>query len=281
MRPSAPVLFILFLTAGSACARTGDGAAGYSFQVYEEDGFTVAATTNGPKYDSPLFTYEEVTRIQEDESIEGSLLAHPRWMGIDERGMVYVCDGVSTFEESRLVVFDRKGQFHHLIGRMGDGPGEYRDPTLLSIADGVVTIYERGFRRISWFRLDGEFLRLRTLDPQMALPENVYISPAGSQILIHRESESGWSSRTATILSSAGDRLATIETTRVKWYYGLETSSWRLATPPRFCGQAQLLFFPDRGILRSTGQEPIIEWFDLAGQKHAEYRLGLQPGPVT
>jgi len=275
---------ILLITIMSilGCSRSNDGTDAYSIRIYEEDGITVVETANGPKYTSPLFTCEEVARIHEDESIEASLLTRPRWAGIDEQGMIYLFDGIAMFHESRLVVFDKSGRFSHLIGRKGDGPGEYNNPELLSIANGVITLYDPVLRRISWFSTDGQFLRLHTLDPQDLVPDQVSIDAAGNQIIVRRGREPGWNSQMATIRQPDGEVIGSIDTPRVKSYYGLEKPGrWKLATPPRFSGLAQLLFSPDRGILRSTGEEPVIEWFDLTGAKQAEYRLGLESGPVT
>ncbi len=283
MRPLNPLLLIMVLSI-LACSGSDDGTDAYSFQIYEENGITIAETANGPKYSSPLFTCEVVARIDEDESIEESLLTRPRWMGFDEQGSIYLFDGVATFHETRLVVFDESGRFSHLIGRMGDGPGEYRDPDLLTIADDIITLYDRALRRVSWFHTDGQFLRMHTFDPQESIPDQVSIDADGNQIMVRRGRGEGLNStsQTATIRASDGVVIGTIETPRVKAHFGLEKPSrWMVATPPRFSGQAQLLFSPDRGILQSTGQEPVIEWFDLSGTKCAEYRLGLEPGPVT
>jgi hypothetical protein len=75
--------------------------------------------------------------------------------------------------------------------------------------------------------------------------------------------------------------IGSIETPRIKSYWGLDTPRWQLSTPPRFCGQAQLLFETERGILLSTGHDPHLEWYNLTGTMHTEYRLGLEPGPVS
>ncbi|MFC1629156.1 6-bladed beta-propeller [Gemmatimonadota bacterium] len=242
---------------------------------------SVAETRNGPKYSSPLFTIEEVARIHEDEAIEESLLTKPRWMGIDEEGMIYVFDGVSSFEESRLIAFDPGGNFSHVIGRMGHGPGEYRDPDLLSISRGVISIYDPALRRISWFSTDGSFLHLFTCAPDDALPRRAYLDPENNQILIYFSITPRGNTRRAVTLSSDGEPVGTIESPRVRSYSGLELNEGKWSTPNHFGGDAMIDYSPTHGIMRTTGYDAVIEWYGLSGELHKVFRLGLEPGPVT
>jgi len=269
-----------FLLITSACSGGEEATAEYSFGIFDENGVSVAETMNGPKYSSPLFTVEEVARVHEDESIQQSLLTRPRWMGIDEDGMIYVFDG-APYEESRLVVFDQEGFFSHVIGRMGYGPGEYRDPVLISISDGIISLYDAALRRISWFSTDGAFLRLFTCAPDESIPRRAYLDSENNQILIYYSSTSSECASRVVTLSSEGELLGTIETPWIRLYSGMRLGTERYQTPPHFSGIPQINFLAELGVMVTTGYDGIIEWYDLSGDVTRIYRLGLEQGPVT
>ncbi|MFC1529507.1 6-bladed beta-propeller [Gemmatimonadota bacterium] len=282
MRPYSSALLALLFLSTFACSAGKEQPTEYSFRIFDENGVSVAETMNGPKYSSPLFTVEEVARIHEDESIQQSLLTGPRWMGIDEEGMIYVFDGMSHSEESRLVVFDQVGCFSHVIGRTGYGPGEYRDPDLLSISRGVISLYDAELRRISWFSTDGEFLRLFTCAPDESLPGQAYLDSENYQILIYRTRTSRRTiNKRAITLSPDGEPCGIVETQRVRSYAGLELNEGLWTTPPHFCGSAMIDYSPDHDIMCTTGNEAVVEWYGLAGELQKVFRLGLEPGPVT
>ena len=50
---------LLLLANLYACAKSDGRSSIHSFQIYDEDGITIAETTGGPKYLDPLFTFEE------------------------------------------------------------------------------------------------------------------------------------------------------------------------------------------------------------------------------
>ncbi len=202
-------------------------------------------------------------------------------MGIDEDGMIYVFDGVSFFGESRLLAFDQDGLFSHVIGRMGHGPGEYRDPDLLSISKGIITLYDPALRRISLFSTDGSFLRLFTCAPDKALPGQAYLDSENNQILIYFSRTSRGNVRRAVTLSSDGEPVGIIETPGVRPYSGLELNDGKWSTPHHFCGDAMINYSPDHGIMISTGYDAVVEWYGLTGELTRVFRLGLEPGPVT
>ncbi len=48
-----------------------------------------------------------------------------------------------------------------------------------------------------------------------------------------------------------------------------------------FTGYPMLLYFPDHGILMSTGVEPELTWYDLNGKVTERIRFGLELEAVT
>ncbi len=148
-------LFSIFVI---TCSEQDQEATVHTFRNYNEDNVLIAETSGGPQYSDLLFTYYEIARVQQDESIPENLLAHPRWIGTDENGNIYVIDS-TVRSKRRVVVYDQDGVFSHTIGQEGDGPGEFRSPEILSIRDGIIAIFDDSHQRLSYYSLDGTFIR--------------------------------------------------------------------------------------------------------------------------
>ena len=131
------------LLALASCSERGEE--GHRFQTLTQEGVPVAVTNLVPRYEEPLFWYEEMVRLEQDESRPETLLyqAYDYIMGDD--GRYYVSDRGN----GRVAVFDPDGRFLFGFGREGEGPGEFRYPGLLSVEEGVVTLYDSGNRRVS------------------------------------------------------------------------------------------------------------------------------------
>jgi hypothetical protein len=84
------------------------------------------------------------------------------------RGAVELSDGrIATISESsrELCFFDSAGVLLRVVGREGDGPGEFRNPYQLARLRGdTLVVAERGVRRISWFSQEGQFIHAETPD---------------------------------------------------------------------------------------------------------------------
>lgn len=87
---------------------------------------------------------------------DSALTAVPWGVAADpETGRIYVADRTAP----RVVVFDRTGAYVETLGRGGEGPGEFRDPTALSVgASGVLTVWDTGRGILSRWSSDGELL---------------------------------------------------------------------------------------------------------------------------
>ncbi len=87
------VFLILFLGyALTGCTSSPDDSAiGHTFNVSVVDGVTIARSTAIPRYEEELFTYEQITVLQEDDR-EESLLVRGSPPSVDDRGWYYVPD---------------------------------------------------------------------------------------------------------------------------------------------------------------------------------------------
>jgi len=278
------LLFLLTISTLSACS-SQPAEGDYSFRVFRESGVSISKTTNGPKYSSPIFSLEEVVRINEDESIESSLLARPLWMGIDEDATIYVLDGISTFEETRLLAFDRNGNFSHSIGRMGHGPGEYQYPVITDIRNDRISMYDS--RRITHFSTTGELLDLLTVKTAGdGIPEMAYWLDGDTLVMIYRLRQGGYPdpvsqyASKAVIVAANEDTLGIVESPFVSTAQVMQADmpgrgQVQFVTPALFLPHSVLLFDPERGLMTTTGITPEVEWYQLDGKLRSVYQLGI------
>ena len=75
---------------------------------------------------------------------------------VADNGRIYVTD----VKDRKVKIYDQEGNFVGLIGREGQGPGEFTIPGLMQISpDNELMIEDGGSRRIAFFTLEGEFIR--------------------------------------------------------------------------------------------------------------------------
>jgi streptogramin lyase len=84
------------------------------------------------------------------------LFNQPTDIAFGKSGEIYVSDG---YGNSRVVKFDRDGNFLKVWGRYGTGPGEFNLPHSIAVdREGHVYVADRENRRIQIFDADGTFL---------------------------------------------------------------------------------------------------------------------------
>ena len=245
-----------------ACA--GGGQPGHTFEVVEEDGIPVAVSSEIPKFGGELFTYEKILVIRPDPDNRESLLYRPEFFTMGNDGLYYVADRGNH----RVAVFDADGSFVRTFGREGEGPGELRNPYLLSLQGDRVFVFNG---RTTVFRTDGTYIDV------LSFPGGRFAQPAGDGSLFVEDTMRGgpdgeymtYSAR-ARIVDASGEVVATIETPMI-----------RTASLAVFGGAAGAFFRPGGEILTTTGMEPEIAWYDLDGRMVRKARIDLPPEPVT
>ena len=137
-----------------------------------------------PAEDAPLTAdFEEVFRVG---SLDG-----PDWQqfgvileaAFDGAGNLHLLD----FQAHRVVVVDQGGQLARLIGRPGEGPGEFRFPTGLAVmADGRVVVADiQGHRSFQVFDRDGDFARnVRVRDDLLGVRGRIYPDRGGRDAVV-------------------------------------------------------------------------------------------------
>jgi hypothetical protein len=85
------------------------------------------------------------------------LLNKPADVAFGRAGEIYIADG---YGNSRVVKFDREGNFIKAWGRFGSGPGEFNLPHSVVVDNqGRVLVGDRENQRIQIFDADGQFLK--------------------------------------------------------------------------------------------------------------------------
>jgi hypothetical protein len=108
----------------------------------------------------PIFL-EEVISLDEELSIGGAegkaeyAFSEIRHLAVDEKERIFVLD----YKESQIRVFDKNGNYLQTIGKKGQGPGELDRPRMIALNQDELMALELGQRRLSFFSLEGQFLR--------------------------------------------------------------------------------------------------------------------------
>ena len=132
-----------------------------------------------PAEDSRLTTdHQEVFRVGSFDGPEWQQFGVILEVAFDGAGNLYLLD----FQAHRVVVVDQGGQLARVMGRPGDGPGEFRFPTrLATTADGRVVVADiQGRRSFQVFDRDGHFDRsVRVRDDLLGVRGRIYPDRSG------------------------------------------------------------------------------------------------------
>ncbi len=246
----------------------------HSFTTFEEDGVPVALTAGGPKYTQPLFNYEELFRLEQDESREETVLGGAGSPRMDAGGNVYVGDG----RNFRIAVYDDAGHFLRSLGREGSGPGEFRTLQFVGIDGDQVVACDFQQMRLSIFTTAGEFVRT-ILYPRVVRKSQLFYNtstawpaPGNSLVLVQQAfaqvGDGMGSAFRAGIHSETGEEMA-------------EVISPPAPVPGTYGGAPILHYIPGRGVLHVKCPEPEMEWYDLDGSLRRIIRLEIGRDPVT
>ncbi len=257
----------------------------HRFEVYDEDGVTVAHTTGGPLHDGPIFTIEPLLTLIENPSEPESMLFNPSAILAGEDGRYYVCDTGN----GRVAVFGPEGIFERSFGRRGEGPGEFRMMDMQSLHEGIVSVFDYTMQRTTHFLTDGTL-------------EDIFSSPIGGYALwLERTPEGtilqggvrmeqdGLTAATQRLVTVARvterDTLAIITTGLVQDMVRLvqqmpDGSSVSMGKSLPFSGGPAIRYLPGRGVLVTDGNRPELTWYDTTGRIIRSIRIDLPTVPV-
>lgn len=136
------------------CISFGGQKAEWKGKIEVEDGVKVIKNPKEPMYDEDVFGLEEELSIGEAEGRKDYMFSLIVSIDVDNKGNIYVLD----IKESHIKVFNPNGKLIRIIGRKGQGPGEFQRPYTVQItAQNEVVIRDVMVRKLHFFSLDGEY----------------------------------------------------------------------------------------------------------------------------
>ncbi len=277
-------LVLLLLACLSACAMSDERSSSHSFRIFEEDGVTIAETTGGPKYQDPLFTFEEVLVLQEDPENEDSMLYRPGMFLHGDDGRYYVTDHGAN----RIAVYDEYGVYQFGFGQQGYGPGDFASLGWLSLVNGELHIYDMMVERVSRFSLEGELLETvsapLSVTPSSGYLFRMHLTPDNQPVMITQQDDyrSGdlWQRRRGFLYSVEGDSLLTVQS---DWILGQKVypvgDQFNSVNMP-YSPSPHVYYSPHYGFITGTGREPVLDLCSLDGIR-SQVRFDEEPVLVT
>ncbi len=254
-------LFISIALVGSisftGCSQSNKTS--HQFHVDLVDGVEEAISSGGPKYDDELFEYILVTRLEETEGIEESILVRAGDYKSADNGKFYVADS----GDYRIAEFDADGEYLRSIGQQGDGPGEFRSVGELHIDGEYIQAWDYLAHRLNIFRLDGSFVRMVRPPQRPSYTFRLLVARNGNIFASSGDTrhDQGLQINSAhfTVYNDAGDSLTTIKTDYVAGAYQWENGDQSGVAPLPYSSSATICLLPNSGWALSTGMEPAIE----------------------
>jgi len=175
---------ILLFSAFTMLVSCGEQKDVWKGSLEEVDGVTVVKNPKEPMYGEDVFSLEEELSIGEAEGSEEYMFSRIRDIAVDDRGYIYALD----LKARHVKVYNEKGEYVRIIGKGGQGPGEFRIPFFILISPSKELVVT-GMRKVSYFKLDGEFIRSQNLSTQniAQLKFDKFGDPIGTCILSSEE----------------------------------------------------------------------------------------------
>jgi hypothetical protein len=107
------------------------------------------------------------------------LFAGPGALDCDAAGNVYVMD----FSDNNIKQFDASGKFMKLIGRKGQGPGEFSMPIDIVVAKDRLVVWDMGNSRLCTLTLTGKFIKAENAAAFSGRPYKVGALSTGEIVL--------------------------------------------------------------------------------------------------
>jgi len=164
-RPALILVIITGITTGALVARDQ-----WKGTITKEGGVTVVKNPKEPISKDPALSLKLDFALGGPDATGDSAFNQIRTAAIGDDGSIYVLDG----KESHVKIFDAAGKYVKTFGRKGQGPGELSSPLAISInrAKKEIMIPEIS-RRLSFFSLDGSFIRNQSMKETWGLRARV------------------------------------------------------------------------------------------------------------
>ena len=120
-----------------------------------EDGVTVVYNPQDPIYKNNIFSMEEELSIERKSAKhKEEMFQNIVSLVIDSANNIYILDK----KAANIKIFNENGNFLKIIGRRGEGPGEFMRPENVALSpDNELYVYDSGRFTIQVFSIDGKF----------------------------------------------------------------------------------------------------------------------------
>jgi len=152
--------------------------------------FLIAApqqTSLADLYKSGKIRLEQKLLITDENLPEGSFFENPRGVTGDLDGNIYVVD----YHAHHILKFDSSGKFIKLLGREGEGPGEFIGPYRITFAEDKLVVYELSKRRINTLDTNGNSINNVLMETTEGSLRGIRGLPNGN-ILVRMEKSYLW-----------------------------------------------------------------------------------------
>ncbi len=147
---------ILFFSASIMLVSCQKQKAEWKGTIEEVDGVTIVKNPKEPMYGENICIIEEELSIGEAEGQEEYMFSMIRGIEVDDEENIYVVD----YKRKHIRKFDKNGGFLRMIGREGQGPGEFQQIQNIQITPvNELMVHDRYTFRLTFFSLDGDYLR--------------------------------------------------------------------------------------------------------------------------
>ncbi len=148
-----------------------------NFTVTEVNGVKLCSNTGVPNDPEAKLELKKLFTISSESGADSTaVLKFPSMIVEDRFQNSYVLDAMAV----NVKKYDSLGKFIKAIGRDGQGPGEFYDPTIMYIVNDTLNVYSNGSCIISKFDLNGNFYYEKKID--RIQPQWLKYSPTGKSL---------------------------------------------------------------------------------------------------
>lgn len=191
----------------------------------------------------------------------------------------------TAFAEGLVHKFDAEGNLLKSFGRKGQGPGDLQNPGTLDVLDGkTLVVNDMGNRRLSFFDLDGNFLKTVKLGEGVGSPPSILsLAALGGNKLVCAvyEGRTGpptvIAARYRVLIKDLTDgqetELAAFDWEKPRSKFMVRVIEWE---PAVFLAKAG----PDRVLVACSGSSEVA-FFSFSGKKLASFNLAAERTKIT
>lgn len=145
------ILIIIFFSIFIVLVSSGEQKAEWKEKIEYEDEIKIIKNPEVPSvYVLKVFDKFGGLDVPKEQTFD-----NPVDVAISKEGLIYILDS----KDNNIKIFKEDGSYIKPIGRVGEGPGEFKRPWSLQIIKDKIYITDTGNRRIQIFTKDGRYER--------------------------------------------------------------------------------------------------------------------------